>query len=220
MYRAGDEGFAEQGRYLAEHIPDAKLVELRGEDHLWWTGDVDSILSEIQEFVTGDRPPIEHDRELATVLFTDIVDSTKRAAEMGDHQWRDLLSSHHALVRKQLALFRGKEVDTAGDGFLATFDGPARAIRCACAISDGVGDLGIEVRAALHTGECELMGDKIGGIAVHTGARILSEAKPGEVLVSRTVKDLVAGSDIKFEDRGVRPLKGIPGDWTLFSVAR
>ena len=220
MYRDGDLGFAEQGRYLVEHIPGAKLVELKGEDHLWWTGDVDSIVSEVQEFVTGERPTVEHDRELATVLFTDIVGSTKQAAEMGDRRWRDLLSSHHSLVRKQLALFRGREMDTAGDGFFATFDGPARAIRCACAITDHVRHLGIEVRAALHAGECELMGEKIGGIAVHIAARILSEARPSEVLVSSTVKDLVAGSDIRFEERGIRTLKGIAGDWHLFSVAR
>lgn len=154
------------------------------------------------------------------MLFTDIVASTERAAELGDRRWRELLESHHALVRRELARFRGREIDTAGDGFLATFDGPARAIRCACAISDVVKPLGIEIRAGLHTGECEVMGDRVGGIAMHIGARVASPAAPGEVLVSSTVKDLVAGSGLSFEDRGTHALKGIPGEWRLFAVRR
>ena len=156
---------------------------------------------------------------LATVLFTDIVGATERASRVGDRNWHDLLDSHHELVRRELERFRGREIDTAGDGFLATFDGPARAVRCACAISDGVRSLGLEIRAGLHTGECELMGDKLGGIAVHTGARVAAEAQAGEVLVSSTVKDLVAGSGLAFLDRGVQSLKGIPGEWRLFAVA-
>jgi len=155
---------------------------------------------------------------LATVLFTDIVGATERASRVGDRNWHDLLDSHHALVRRELERFRGREIDTAGDGFLATFDGPARAVRCACSISEAVRALGLEIRAGLHTGECELMGDKLGGIAVHTGARVAAEANAGEVLVSSTVKDLVAGSGLAFRDRGLKSLKGIPGEWRLFAV--
>ena len=157
---------------------------------------------------------------LATVLFTDIVGATERAAKLGDRQWRDLLESHHTLVRRELTRFRGREIDTAGDGFLAAFDGPARAARCACAITEGVRSLGIDVRAGLHTGECEVMGDKLGGIAVHIGARVAALADAGEVLVSSTVKDLVAGSGLTFQDRGTQLLKGVPGEWRLFAVER
>jgi class 3 adenylate cyclase len=206
------------GRFLAEHIPGAKLVELPGVDHVPWGSDRDLIADEIEEFLTGARSSAERDRVLATVLFTDIVGATEHAARVGDRSWHDLLDSHHALVRRELERFRGHEIDTAGDGFLASFDGPARAVRCACAISEGVGALGIEIRAGLHTGECELMGAKLGGIAVHTGARVASVARAGEVLVSSTVKDLVAGSGLMFEDRGLQSLKGVPGEWRLFAV--
>jgi pimeloyl-ACP methyl ester carboxylesterase len=207
-------------RYLAEHIPNARLVELQGVDHIPWLADAEAVIQEVEEFLTGVRHGPETDRVLATVLFTDIVGSTERAAGLGDRRWRDLLESHHALVRRELGLFRGREIDTAGDGFLATFDGPARAVRCACAISDGVRSLGVEVRAGLHTGECETMGEKLGGIAVHIGSRVAALAQAGEVWVSSTVKDLVAGSGLSFQDRGVHPLKGIPGEWKLFEVER
>ncbi len=221
IHRTGDRlTRVEQARYMAERIPGAKYVELPGIDHTPWVGDADAILDEVEEFLTGVRHGAEPDRVLATVLFTDIVGSTEQAARLGDRRWRELLESHHALVRKELARFRGREIDTAGDGFLATFDGPARAIRCACAISDAVKPLGIEIRAGLHTGECEVMREKLGGIAVHIGARVAALATPGEVLVSSTVKDLVAGSGLEFEDRGTHTLKGIPGEWRLFAVRR
>jgi pimeloyl-ACP methyl ester carboxylesterase/class 3 adenylate cyclase len=206
-------------RYMAARIPGAKLVELHGIDHIPWGCDSDAIVDEIEEFLTGARRAAEPDRVLATVLFTDIVGATERASRVGDRNWHDLLDGHHELVRRELERFRGREIDTAGDGFLATFDGPARAVRCACAISKGVRALGLEIRAGLHTGECELMGDKLGGIAVHTGARVAAEAQASEVLVSSTVKDLVAGSGLAFLDRGVQSLKGIPGEWRLFAVA-
>jgi class 3 adenylate cyclase len=208
----------EHGRYLAEHIPAARLVELPGSDYLYFVGDSEALLDEIQEFLTGVREAPEPDRVLATVMFTDIVGSTEQAASLGDRAWRDLVERHHATVRHQLNRFRGREVDTAGDGFFATFDGPARAIRCAEAIRDAVRELGIDVRIGLHTGECELLEDKISGIAVNTGARIGSEAGPSEILVSRTVVDLVAGSDIEFANRGMHALKGVPGKWQLFAV--
>jgi pimeloyl-ACP methyl ester carboxylesterase/class 3 adenylate cyclase len=204
------------GRYLAEHIPGAKFVELPGHDHLWWWEDPEGILSEVEEFVTGVRPTAEHERVLATVMFTDVVGSTERAASMGDRRWRDLLENHNTIVRSELVHYRGKEVDTAGDGFLATFDGPARGIRCGMAIAERVRDIGLEVRVGLHTGELEVAGDDVRGIAVHTGARIAALAEPGEVLVSSTVKDLVAGSGLTFEDRGVHALKGVPGKRRLF----
>jgi pimeloyl-ACP methyl ester carboxylesterase len=207
-------------RYMARQIPGAKLVELPGADHVPFLSDADAILDEIEEFLTGTRHSPEVDRILATVLFTDIVGATQSATKLGDRRWHDLLDSHHALVRRELARFRGREIDTAGDGFFATFDGPARAVRCACAISDAVRSLGIEIRAGLHTGECEVMGDKVGGIAVHTGARIAAYANAGEVLVSHTVKDLVAGSGLSFRDCGTQSLKGVPGDWHLFAVER
>ena len=208
----------EAGRHLARNIPGAKYVELSGVDHLPFVGDQDSILKEVEEFVTGTRYRPEPDRVLATILFADIVGSTRRAAELGDRAWVELLGNFHSLVRRQLERFRGKEIDTVGDGLFATFDGPARAIRCACAIREAVAALGLEVRSGLHTGECEMIGDKVGGIAVHAGARVGSMAGGSEVLVSSTVKDLVAGSGITFVDRGPQVLKGIPGEWRLFAV--
>jgi len=208
-----------QGRYLAEHIPGARFVELSG-DHSPWVGDTDAIVDAVEEFLTGtiSRPAV--DRVLATVLFIDIVGSTERAAGLGDRKWRDLLGAYYALVRRELARFRGREVDTAGDGFFAAFDGPARGIRCAGAIAAAVRSLGIEVRAGLHTGECEIVGEKIAGIAVHIGARIAALARPAEVLVSNTVRDLVAGSGLEFEERGHHTLKGVPGEWRLYAVAQ
>ena len=182
-------------------------------------GDADAILDEIEEFLTGTRLWAEPDRALLTVMFTDIVGSTDRAVEMGDRRWRDLLDSHRMVVRRELARHRGKEVNTTGDGFLATFDGPARAIRCVIRIREELRQLGIEIRAGLHTGECELIGDDISGIVVHIGARVKAKAMPGEVLVSSTVKDLVVGSGLQFEDRGTHTLKGIPDEWHLFAVA-
>jgi class 3 adenylate cyclase len=220
LQRLGDRDVnVEEGRWIASQIPGSKYVELPGDEHLIWAGDVDAVVDEVEEFVTGSRPVHEPDRVLATVLFTDIVGSTERAAALGDRAWRGVLERHHAVVRKELERFRGREVDTAGDGFLATFDGPARAIRCARAIGEALTAVGLEVRAGLHTGECELMGDKVAGVAVHTGARVAESARPGEVLVSSTVKDLVAGSGIEFEDRGVQELKGVPGQWRLYAVS-
>jgi class 3 adenylate cyclase len=219
IHRTGDTLLGvEHSRYMAERIPGAKLVELPGEDHLWWFGDQDAIVDEVEEFLTGARSLPEADRVLATVLFTDIVGSTERAVELGDSGWRELLERHGTVVRRELLRHRGREVKTTGDGVLATFDGPARGIRCASAIAEAVRSLGIEIRAGLHTGECEVMNGDVGGIAVHTGARVSAEAGPGEVLVSSTVKDLVAGSGIEFEDRGSRELKGVPGEWRLYAV--
>jgi class 3 adenylate cyclase len=206
-------------RYMAERVPGAKLVELPGIDHIPWVGDQDALLDEVEEFLTGTRPHATVDRVLATVLFTDIVGSTTLAAELGDRRWRDLLQSYYTLARREVDRGRGREIDTAGDGLFASFDGPARAIRCASAIVSAVRSLGITVRAGLHTGECEVIGEKIGGIAVHIGARVAAMAGPGEVLVSHTVRDLVAGSGIRFEDRGTHELKGMPGAWPLFAVA-
>ena len=218
-HRTGDRNISiEQARYMAERMPNARFVELPGEDHMLWFGDRETLLGEVEEFLTGVRHDPEHDRVLATVLFSDIVDATKRAAELGDRQWRDLLAAHHSLIRKELGRFRGLEIDTAGDGFFATFDGPARAIRCAKAIQNAVTQLGLTIRMGLHTGECEVMDEKVTGIAVHIGARVMSYAKQGEVLVSSTVKDLVAGSGIGFIDRGEYELKGIPGKWRIFAV--
>ncbi|HEY3241634.1 MAG TPA: adenylate/guanylate cyclase domain-containing protein [Acidimicrobiia bacterium] len=208
----------EHGRYLAQNIPAAKYVELPGDDLFWWVGDSDAVVDEIEEFLTGVRPVAETDRVLATVLFTDIVGSTERAAELGDRRWRELLDRHDEVVRRELERHRGREVKVVGDEFVATFDGPARAIRCACAISDAVHSLGLDVRAGLHTGEIELRGDDIAGVAVHIGARVTALAGPGEVLVSGAVPPLVAGSGLEFEDRGTRELKGVPGDWRIYAV--
>jgi class 3 adenylate cyclase len=220
LHRTGDlDANVEEGRWIASQIPGARFVELAGVDHLPWVGDQDAVLDEVQEFLTGARPSPEPDRVLATVLFTDIVGSTERASELGDRRWRELLEQHHTVVRRQLERYQGREVDTAGDGFLATFDGPARAIRCARAIAGALRELGLDVRAGLHTGECELLGGKVAGVAVHTGARVAARAGPGEVLVSQTVKDLVAGSGIEFEERGTHELKGVPGEWRLYAVA-
>jgi class 3 adenylate cyclase len=205
-------------RYLAEHVAGAKLVELAGNDHPFFLGDADAVLDEIEEFVTGSAPTPRRDRVLATAMFVDIVGSTDRAAELGDRRWGDLLESHHALVRRQLDRFGGQEIDTAGDGLFAAFDGPARAVRCACAIRDATRALGIEVRSGLHTGECEVIDGKLGGLAVHIAARVAACAEPSEVLVSRTINDLVAGSGIRLTDRGINTLKGIPDSWQLYSA--
>ena len=214
----------EGSRYLAQHIPNARHVELPGADHAMFASHPELVVAEIRQFleeVWEDRDEsVEPDRVLATILFTDIVGSTARALELGDARWRQTLEAHHALVRRQLGRFRGRELDTAGDGFFASFDGPARAIRCACAITEGVRELGLEVRAGLHAGECEIVDGKIGGIAVHIGARVASNAEAGEVIVSSTVKDLVAGSGIPFAERGEVELKGIPGEWRLYAVDR
>jgi pimeloyl-ACP methyl ester carboxylesterase len=219
LHRTGDHDVnVAEGRYLASKIPGAKFVELPGDDHWISAGNTDEIADEIEEFLTGTRPAPERDRVLATVLFTDIVGSTERAAELGDRGWRELLERHHALVRTELAHARGREVDNAGDGFFAAFDGPARAVRCAKSIVESVRELGLAVRSGLHTGECEVLDGKVSGIAVHTGARVAAHAGPGEVLVSSTVKDLVAGSGLEFEDRGVHELKGIPGEWQLYAA--
>jgi len=219
VHRTGDRALSVEGsRYMAERIEGARYVELAGEDHLPFVGEQDEILDEVEEFLTGVRRGPEPDRVLATVLFTDIVGSTEMAVGLGDRRWRELLEAHHIAVRGELERFRGREIDTAGDGFLATFDGPARAIRCALAVRDAVESVGLAVRAGLHTGECEMHGDRVTGIAVHMGSRVAALAGPGEVLVSSTVKDLVAGSGIEFEDRGVHELKGVPGDWRLFAV--
>lgn len=219
MHRAGDRMVsAAQGRYLAESIPGARYVELAGEDHLPFAGELDPILEEVEEFLVGSRGAAESERALATILFTDIVASTEKAAALGDRGWRQLLERHDAAVRHQLALHRGREVKTMGDGFLATFDGPARAIRCARAVQDEVAGLGIEVRAGIHTGEVELIGDDVGGMAVNIGARIGAIADAGEVLVSSTVRELVVGSGLEFVDRGTQTLKGAPGEWRLFAI--
>ncbi len=219
IHRAGDRAIPAQGsRFMSEHIPNAKYVELEGADHLWFVGDVDAVFDEVEGFLTGVRRNVVKDRMLATVLFTDIVDSTRKIAELGDHNWRELLTEHDALVRHELARFRGHELKTIGDGFLATFDGPARAVTCAGAIRDRVHGLGIRVRAGVHTGECELIGDDIAGVAVNIAARISAIAGPDEVLVSRTVTDLVYGSGIEFEDRGLAELKGVPDKWHLFAA--
>jgi class 3 adenylate cyclase/pimeloyl-ACP methyl ester carboxylesterase len=207
------------GKYVADHIPGAKYVELPGRNMYHYVEPWRASFQEIAQFLTGQQAEVADDRVLATVLFTDIVDSTRRAAEMGDRDWHALLDAHDAVVRSQLSRFRGREVNTSGDGFLAMFDGPQRAIRCAMAIRDAVQALGIEVRAGLHTGECEVRGDDIGGIAVHIGARVSALAGPNDVLVSSTLRDLVIGSGLEFEERGAHQLKGVPGDWNLFAVA-
>jgi class 3 adenylate cyclase len=209
----------ERGKYIADHIPGAKYVEIPGRNVYHFVEPWRESFQEITEFLTGQQAEVADDRVLATVLFTDIVDSTRRAAEIGDRDWHALLDAHDAIVRAQLARFRGREVNTSGDGFLAMFDGPQRAIRCAMSIRDAVQTLGIEVRAGLHTGECEVRGDDIGGIGVHIGARVSALAGPNEVLVSSTLRDLVIGSGLEFEERGTYELKGVPGEWHLFAVA-
>jgi class 3 adenylate cyclase len=217
LHRTGDnDSHCEEGRWIAGQIPGARFVELPGNDHAPWI-DPEQILEEVQEFLTGTRPAPDPDRVLTTLLFTDIVGSTEHAASLGDRRWRDLVEEHNALVRRELERFRGHEVDTAGDGFFATFDGPARAVRAACAIRDGVRQLGLEIRAGVHTGECEVAGDAVRGIAVHAAARVASRANAGQVLASSTVRDLVAGSGLEFEDRGSVELKGV-GEWTLYEV--
>jgi class 3 adenylate cyclase len=222
LHRIGDTRVPiDAGRYLAANIPDAKLVELPGINHSWLDDRKisDRIVDEVEEFLTGSRSSeADVDRVLATVMFTDIVDSTKRAAELGDRQWRVLLDRHDETVRQQIVRFRGHEVKNLGDGFLATFDGPARAVRCAVAISGSVRPLGISIRSGLHTGEIEMKRDDIAGIAVHIAARVAAEAKPGETVVSSTVRDLVAGSELRFEDRGIHALKGIPEEVHLYRV--
>jgi pimeloyl-ACP methyl ester carboxylesterase len=219
LHRTGDlDSNIEEGRWIASQIPGAKLVELPGNDHLPWVGDQDSVLDEVERFLTGGLAPAEPDRVLATILVTDIVGSTERAADLGDRAWAELLDRHHAIVREQLHAFRGEEVDTAGDGFLATFDGPGRAIRAAVAIRDGLRESRIPVRCGLHTGEAERVGGKVAGIAVHLAARIADTAESGEIMVSDTVRSLVAGSGIDFADRGSVSLRGVPEEQHLFSV--
>jgi class 3 adenylate cyclase len=219
LHRTGDRlASVNASRYMAERIPGARLVELPGDDHLPFFGDQDAVAALAQEFLTGTVPAADPDRVLATVLFTDIVDSTGLAAELGDRRWHRVLVDHQELVRGQLGRFRGREVKTTGDGFLASFDGPARAIRAAAAIRTGLRDQGLRVRAGLHTGEVELLGDDIGGIAVHIAARVLGQAGVGEIVCSRTVKDLVAGAGFAFADRGTHRLKGVPDSWQLYAV--
>jgi class 3 adenylate cyclase len=222
LQREGAHWDVRSSRYLAGHIPGARLVELPGADFSPALGDQERLFAELEAFLAeasqGGQWQTEPDRVLATLLFTDIVGATARAAELGDRAWRALLEEHHAEIRHQLSCFRGKEIDTAGDGFFATFDGPARAILCACAVRDALAELGLDVRAGVHAGECEIVDAKISGIAVHTGARVAALAGPGEVLVSSTVRDLVAGSELEFEVRGVHELKGIPGEWRLYAV--
>jgi class 3 adenylate cyclase len=207
------------GRWLAKQIEGASYAELEGRDHFPWVGDSDAALAAIEEFLTGVRPATVSERVLATVLFTDIVDSTRLAAELGDRRWRELLERHQELVRDRLGRYDGREVKTTGDGFLAVFDGPSRAAQSARAIADDIPELGIEVRAGLHTGEVELIGDDVGGIAVHVAARIAALAGPSAVLASRTVRDLAAGSGVEFEPAGRHALKGVPDEWDLYSVA-
>jgi class 3 adenylate cyclase len=219
MHRAGDTFIkVEHSRYIASKIPGARYVELEGDENMFPLGDSEALIGEIEEFLTGTRHEREPDRMLATVLFTDICDSTSRAAEMGDRGWRFLLERHDALFRQALERHRGREVKRTGDGFLATFDGPARAIRCAASLTEAMGSLGLQVRAGLHTGELEVMDGDLGGLAVHIASRVMGAAGPNEVLVSGTVKDLVVGSGIEFEDRGERELRGVPGEWRLFAV--
>lgn len=219
LHRQGDRWTrVDNGRYLASNIPGAAYKELPGDEHPPWLGDVDALAGEIEEFVTGERTPVPDDRILATVLFSDIVDSTATAAALGDRMWAQRIAEHDAVVRRQLSRHRGQEVATTGDGFLATFDGPARAIACAAAMRAAVRGLGLEIRVGLHTGECQFIGNDVRGLAVNIAARVAAEAGEGEILVSQTVKDLVAGSGITFSDRGRHILKGVPGEWSLFAV--
>ena len=221
VHREGAPIFTVQhGRYLAEHIQGSVYRELPGEGHSYWaSGAAPALLAEVEEFLTGSRSAGPPDRVLATVLFTDIVDSTATAADLGDRRWTDRIREHDAIVRQELGRYRGREIHTTGDGFLATFDGPARAIRCAVAIRDAMGEAGLKIRAGLHAGEIELRGDDVAGIAVHIGARVSAKAAPDEILVSRTVVDLIAGSSFEFDERGTHVLKGVPGEWQLFSYA-
>jgi len=219
LHRSGDFLWPVEGaRFVAESIPGARLVELAGEDHFPFAGDVELLLDEVESFLTGTRHAPESDRRLLTVLFTDIVESTEQLAELGDRRWRGLLERHDALIRAELKRHGGREIKTTGDGFLATFEGPARAIECAQAIVAGAGSLGIGIRAGVHTGECEVVGDDVAGMAVHIGARVGALACSGEVCVSGTVKDLVVGSGIEFSERGTRELKGVPGEWPIYRV--
>jgi class 3 adenylate cyclase/pimeloyl-ACP methyl ester carboxylesterase len=220
LHRTGDRVTrVECARYLAERIAGARLVELPGEDHWWFAGDIDAVIDEIGEFLTGETQAREPERVLSTVLFTDIVGSTERAAAMGDARWREILQAHENATRREVARARGRTVKTLGDGALATFDGPARAVRCACALRDAVRRLGLELRAGVHTGEVERIGDDVGGLAVHLGARVGAMAGAGEVLASQTVRDLVVGSGIEWEERGAHELKGVPGEWRVYAVA-
>jgi pimeloyl-ACP methyl ester carboxylesterase len=219
LHRTDDrDALVEEGRWLASQIPGATFVELRGADHIFWIGDTDAVLAEIEAFLTGVRPQREPERVLATVLFTDIVASTETAARLGDRRWRELLESHRAEVRAALARWRGDEIDTTGDGFLAVFDGPARAVRCAAAIRDAAATSGLQVRAGLHTGEIERHGRQVSGIGVHIAARVIGAAADGEVVASSTVRDLVAGSGITWSDRGLHRLKGVPEEWHLYAA--
>jgi class 3 adenylate cyclase len=219
MHRTGDSFIkVEHSRYIASKIPGARYVELEGDENMFSVGDWEALIGEVEEFLTGTRHEREPDRMLATVLFTDICDSTRRAAEMGDRGWRFLLERHDALFRQALERHRGREVKRTGDGFLATFDGPARAIRCAASVAEAMGSLGLQIREGLHTGELEVMDGDLGGLAVHIASRVMGAAAPNEVLVSGTVKDLVVGSGIDFEDRGERELRGVPGEWRLYAV--
>ena len=219
LHRTGDlDVNIEEARWLASQIPGARFVELQGDDHMPWAGDQDSILDEVQEFLTGIRSSRDIDRVLATVLFTDIVNSTEHMARVGDKAWNEWLDRHHAVVRRELASFRGREINVAGDGFFATFDGPARGVHCALGIQHGAHRIGLDIRAGLHTGEVELHDDTVAGIAVHIGARVAGIANAGETLVSSTVKDLVSGSGLRFEDRGAHALKGVPGEWRLYAA--
>jgi class 3 adenylate cyclase len=219
MHRSDDDAaLVGASRYMAERIPDARFVELPGTDHLPFLGDADTVLDLTEEFLTGAPPSHEPDRVLATIMFTDIVDSTVRAAEMGDRRWKETIAGHNDAIRRSLALHRGREVRFTGDGFLATFDGPARAVRCAGQIRHEMDAFGLEVRIGLHTGEFEIQGDDLGGIAVHIAARVMAEAGAGEIICSRTVKDLTQGSGLAFEDLGERPLKGVPDPWRIYRV--
>jgi class 3 adenylate cyclase len=210
----------EHGRYLSERIPEARYVELEGSGHLHWVGDSDEVLDEVEEFLTGLRRGAGTDRALSTILFTDIVSSTERAAEVGDRRWTEVLDRHDAVMRRQLTRFGGREVNTTGDGMVAEFDGPTRAVTCGQALVDAASQVGVSIRVGIHTGEVERRGDDVAGLAVHLSARVQALAQPGEVLVSRTVVDLVAGSGIAFTDRGEHSLKGVPGLWRLYAVER
>jgi class 3 adenylate cyclase len=219
LHRIGDLAVdVAEGRYLAEHIPGAKLAELLGDDHLWWVGDSEAIVNQIQEFLTGERGAADSDRALLTVLFTDIVESTRRSAQLGDHRWRDVLQNHNTLLDRQVERFKGRLVKQTGDGILATFDGPGRAVNCALTASEELRSMGLSIRAGLHTGEVQLLDGDIGGLAVNAAARVMERAAADEVWTSRTVKDLLAGSRFRFDERGTFSLKGIPDEMPLFAA--